>query len=74
MHLGQAPLLPRNKQQRLRTWVKNRIEPFNKRLIASAFPDISLSTIEVVLHELMDEGVITRIGAGRGAGYTITKD
>ena len=34
-----------------------------------ANPDISISTVENALHDLVAEGYLVMVGTGRGAGY-----
>lgn len=41
----------------------------SKREIADHYPDISVTTIEKTLGDLLKAGYIRKIGAGRGTAY-----
>lgn len=58
-----------NKTVRIRRFVEGRIVPFTKSDIRQACPDISEATINRVLRELRDEGIITPSGLGRSAKW-----
>ncbi|MEB1807165.1 MAG: cell filamentation protein Fic, partial [Bacillaceae bacterium] len=54
---------------RIRRFVEGRIVPFTKSDIRQACPDISEATINRVLRELRDEGIIAPSGLGRSAKW-----
>ncbi|MFO7176718.1 hypothetical protein QJS77_14905, partial [Enterococcus faecium] len=58
-----------NKTVRIRRFVESRISPFTKTDVRNACPDISEATINRVLRELRDEGVIASSGLGRSAKW-----
>lgn len=58
-----------NKTVRIRRFVEGRISPFTKTDVRNAYPDISEATINRVLRELRDEGVIASSGLGRSAKW-----
>lgn len=58
-----------NKTVRIRRFVEGRIVPFTKSDIRQACPDISEATINRVLRELRDEGIIAPSGLGRSAKW-----
>lgn len=58
-----------NKTVRIRRFVEGRISPFTKTDVRNACPDISEATINRVLRELRDEGVIAASGLGRSAKW-----
>ncbi|MCC9622002.1 Fic family protein [Thalassospira sp. MA62] len=58
-----------NKTVRIRRFVEGRISPFTKTDVRNACPDISEATINRVLRELRDEGVIASSGLGRSAKW-----
>lgn len=58
-----------NKAGRIRQFVESRITPFNKADVRNACPDVSEATINRILRELRDEGLIKPSGRGRGAKW-----
>ena len=46
-----------------------RIKKLSKKDIKEQCPDISISTIEVVLHNLLQEEYIIKVGAGKNTSY-----
>ena len=67
-HLHGKPL---SKAERIRAVFRKRIGKISKSDIATLCPDISLTTIERTLKEMLDNGEIQKIGSGRGTGYLI---
>lgn len=60
-----------SKPERIRQFFNKRLGKITKSDIASLCPDISLSTIERTLKEMVDNGEIEKVGSGRGTGYVI---
>lgn len=60
-----------SKAERIRVVFSKRIGKITKNDIATLCPDISLTTIERTLKEMLDNGEIQKIGSGRGTGYLI---
>lgn len=60
---------PSGKTQRVRAFVKDAANPVTKRQIREAFPDISESTIENALGDMVRNGEVEKIGAGRSTAY-----
>ena len=60
-----------SKAERIRAVFSKRIGKITKSDIATLCPDISLTTIERTLKEMLDNGEIQKIGSGRGTGYLI---
>ena len=60
-----------SKPERIRQFFNKRLGKITKSDIASLYPDISLSTIERTLKEMVDNGEIEKVGSGRGTGYVI---
>lgn len=58
-----------SKPERIRQVFGKRLGKITKGDIATLCPDISLSTIERTLKEMLDKGEIQKIGKGRGTGY-----
>ncbi|ACB60877.1 Fic family protein [Exiguobacterium sp. PvP048] len=58
-----------NKAGRIRQFVESRITPFTKADVRNACPDVSEATINRLLRELRDEGLIKPSGRGRGAKW-----
>lgn len=67
-HLHGKPL---SKTERIRNVFSKRIGKITKSDIATLCPDISLTTIERTLKEMLDNGEIKKIGSGRGTAYLI---
>lgn len=60
---------PGGKAQRVRAFVKDAADPVTKRQVREAFPDISESTIENVLGDMVRNGEVEKVGAGRSTAY-----
>lgn len=60
-----------SKPERIRQFFNKRLGKITKSDIATQCPDISLSTIERTLKEMVDNGEIEKVGSGRGTGYVI---
>lgn len=58
-----------SKPERIRQVFDKRLGKITKSDIATQCPDISLSTIERTLKEMLDKGEIQKVGSGRGTGY-----
>ena len=48
-------------------WNRRGIDP--RESGTTSAPDISLTTIERTLHDLLTQGMIEKVGAGRSTGY-----
>ena len=59
------------KSERVRELVKRQLGKFTKRTILDAAPDISEAAVELELSKMLAEGLIRKIGAGRGTGYVL---
>ena len=57
------------KQARIEATVLNSLTPVSKTEIGKILPDVSASTIEAVLGQMVRDGVIRKIGSGRGTKY-----
>lgn len=57
------------KAARIEATVLNTLTPLSKSEICKILPDISPSTVEVVLGEMVKSGAIRKLGAGRGVKY-----
>lgn len=58
-----------NKGARIKNYIENKIGFFTKDDIRTVCPDVSESTINRVLHELKDQGLIEPTGLGRSAQW-----
>ena len=58
-----------SKPERVRQFIENKLGKVTKKDIMDACPDISATTIERTLGDLVKDGTITKIGNGRGTGY-----
>jgi Uncharacterized conserved protein len=58
-----------NKTERIRNLFANRVGKLTKSDIATICPDISVTTIEKVLGDLLKEEYIIKVGAGRTTAY-----
>ena len=67
---GGAP----SKAARVRTYFERHAGQHAKRDIVQANPDISVSTIENALADLVREGFLRKVGAGRGTAYERCSD
>lgn len=57
------------KEQRIGNLFDRILSPLSKADILQQLPDISASTVERTLKTLLDNGTITKLGAGRGTRY-----
>lgn len=57
------------KPKRIEAFMRKRVGKVRKRDILDALPDISETTIERTLSELLKAGKIEKLGAGRGTAY-----
>lgn len=60
-----------SKADRIKSIFQKRIGKITKTDISALCPDISISTIERTLKEMLDAGEIQKVGKGRGTGYII---
>ncbi|MCL2517376.1 MAG: Fic family protein [Oscillospiraceae bacterium] len=58
-----------SKKNRIETIIFNSITPISKKELIYILPDTSISTIEKVLLDLQDQGIIEKIGTYRNAKY-----
>lgn len=58
-----------SKAERIRLFLQNQLGKTAKKDILQACPDISETTVEKVLGDLVKSGEILKIGNGRGTGY-----
>ena len=57
------------KSDRIRAYFKHHNQATTKADLRDAFPDISVSTIENALRQLVEEGIIEKVGSGRSTAY-----
>lgn len=57
------------KQARVEATVLNSLTPVSKADIGKILPDVSATTIEAVLGQMVREGAVRKIGSGRGTRY-----
>jgi len=57
------------KPERIRKLFDQSLEKLSKKMILERFPDISTSTVEVTLRELVKENYIIKIDAGKNTAY-----
>ncbi len=57
------------KQARVEATVLNSLTPVSKADIGKILPDVSATTIEAVLGQMVRDGAVRKIGAGRGTRY-----
>lgn len=62
-----------SKPERVRQFIENKLGKVTKKDIMDACPDISATTIEKALGDLVRNGVIIKIGNGRGTGYVYNR-
>ena len=62
-----------SKPERVRQFIENRLGKVTKKDIMDACPDISATTIERTLGDLVKNGTIIKIGNGRGTGYVYNR-
>ena len=60
-----------SKADRIKSIFQKRIGKITKTDISALCPDISISTIERTLKEMLDAGEIQKVGKGRGTGYIV---
>lgn len=63
--------LPKNK--RIEETLKNSITPLSKSDICKALPDVSPTTVEMVLRQLVKDGVVSKIGSSKNTRYRAEK-
>lgn len=57
------------KTQRVKWLFDNTLQKVSKKDILEKYPDISMSTVELALADLLIEGYIVKTGAGRSTAY-----
>ena len=57
------------KQARIEATILNSLTPVSKSDVAKILPDVSPTTIEAVLGQMVKDGTIIKIGSGRGTRY-----
>lgn len=57
------------KQGRIEATVLNSLTPLSKSDIAKILPDVSITTIEAVLGQLIKSGAVRKVGSGRNTRY-----
>lgn len=62
-----------SKPERVRQFIENRLGKVTKKEIMDACPDISATTIEKALGDLVKNGTILKLGNGRGTGYVYNR-
>lgn len=62
-----------SKPERVRQFIENKLGKVTKKDIMDACPDISETTVEKTLGELVKNGTIIKIGSGRGTGYVYNR-
>lgn len=62
------------KMDRVREMVLNSVLPVSKSDLSSMMPDVSVTTIEAVLGEMVREGVVKKVGGNRNARYIRASD
>lgn len=62
------------KMDRVREMVLNSVLPVSKSDLSSMMPDVSVTTIEAVLGEMVREGVVRKVGGNRNARYIRASD
>ena len=63
-----------SKPERVRQFIENKLGKVTKKDIMNACPDISATTIEKALGELVKNCIIIKIGNGRGTGYVYNRE
>ena len=58
-----------SKRQRIETTLHNSLVPISKAEICKILPDVSPTTVEAVLGEMLKKGDIRKVGQGRGTRY-----
>lgn len=62
-----------SKPERVRQFIESKLGKVRKKDVLDACPDISATTIEKTLSELVKAGAIIKIGSGRGTGYIYSR-
>lgn len=62
-----------SKPERVRQFIENKLGKVTKKDIMDACPDISATTIEKALGDLVKNGTIIKVGNGRGTGYVYNR-
>ncbi len=57
------------KADRISRLISNTLGKVSKAQIAEKYPDISITTIEKTLAELLKQGLIKKVGVGRSSAY-----
>ena len=60
------------KQARIEATVLNSLTPISKADILKILPDVSATTVEAVLGQMIRDGQIRKVGAGRATRYIRT--
>ncbi len=63
-----------SKSERVKDLFDKKIGKIAKREIADIYPDISVTTIEKALADLLKDGYIKKVGAGRATAYVKRRD
>lgn len=58
-----------SKKERIETTVRNALVPVSKAEICKILPDVSPTTVEAVLGEMMRKGEVRKVGQGRATKY-----
>ena len=58
-----------NKRERIEATVLNSLLPISKQEICYVLPDVSPTTVEAVLAAMVRNGVVGKVGAGKGTKY-----
>lgn len=62
-----------SKPERVRRFIESRLDRVTKKDILDACPDISATTVEKALGDLVKNGTIIKIGNGRGTRYAYNR-
>lgn len=62
-----------SKPERVRQFIERKLGKVTKKDILDACPDISETTVEKTLGELVKNGTIIKVGNGRGTGYVYNR-
>jgi hypothetical protein len=57
------------KQARVEATILNSLTPVSKADILKILPDVSATTVEAVLGQMVRDGSVRKIGSGRGTRY-----
>ncbi|MDR2615291.1 MAG: Fic family protein [Oscillospiraceae bacterium] len=60
------------KRQRVETTVLNSLLPISKQEVCYVLPDVSPTTVEAVIADMLKKGLIEKLGAGRNTKYIRT--